>query len=374
MGVEDMSLDSSDLQKLKEGSSGPVRAEIAQKVATEFAAGQFSEGEKRIAAEIFRLLVNDAEIQVRKILSEHLSVSMDAPHDVILGLARDVAEVALPVLESSYVLSEDDLIAITQSTQDVVIMSAIARRDMVSRELSETLLNKSNIAVVEILLRNKSATIDEKALSGIYASCGEHESILELMVRRGGLPVTLAEKIFVAVSDEMKHVLTGQYKLSVQMADDTIKDARELATLGLLETEIQTMDIAKLINQLYQQGRLTLSIIIRSLCLGDMRFFEHAMARLADVPVMNAQILVLDDAEGFASLYKTSCLPMELYSATRYLLKIALEETSYGRFQRTDFKQRLANRLAQDENAGKIEYMDYLLTLIQKNARDPATA
>jgi len=369
-----MGLDANDLLKLKQGSTGTARAEIAEKVASEFAGGQFSESEKRVAIEIFRLLVSDAEVQVRKMLSSHLAESMDAPHDVVLQLAKDIAEVATPMLQKSYVLSEDDLIAITQSTQDVVVMSAIARRDMVSRELSETLLEKSNLAVIGILLQNKSATIDEKALSGIYNSCSDNESIMELMVRRGGLPVALAEKIFVAVSDEMKNLLTHQYKLSVQMADDTIKDAREFATLGLIDSEVRTMDIAKLVTQLYQQGRLTLSIIIRSLCLGDMRFFEHAMARLADIPVTNAQILVLDTNEGFASLYKTSCLPMELFSATRCLLKIVLEETNYGRFQRTDFKQRLAGRIAQDQSISKIEYMDYLLTLIQKNARDPAAA
>jgi len=369
-----MPIQASDLQRLLQEPSGTAREEIAEKIAKGYASGEFNAAEKHIATEIFRLLLNDIEVKVRKMLSTQLASSMDAPHDIILTLARDIAEVALPVLEQSYVLSEDDLIAITQSTQDAMLMSAIARRDTVSRELSEVLLKKSNTVVIETLLKNKSATIDAKNLNEVYSSCGDNSSILDLMVKRGGLPVTLAEKLFVAVSDEMKKILTQQYKLSLQVADDTTKDVRELATLGLLDADMRTMDIAKLVNQLYQQGRLTLSIIIRSLCLGDMRFFEHAMAKLADVPVTNAQILVLDTADGFASLYKTSCLPMELYPATRYLLKIVLEETSYGRFQRTDFRQRLASRLAQDDAARKIEYMDYLLTLIQNNAREPATA
>ena len=369
-----MPIQTSDLQKLMHEPSGTARAEIAQKVAMGYTAGEFNDGEKRVAAEIFRLLLSDAEVTVRKMLSVHLAASMDVPHDVILSLAKDITEVALPVLAESYVLSEDDLIAITQSSQDVVVMSAIARRDTVSRELSETLLKKSNQVVIETLLKNKSATIDEKHLSEIYASHSGSESILELMVKRGGLPVTLAEKLFVAVSDEMKRVLTTQYKLSLQVADDTTKEAREMLTLGLVDADMRTMDIAKLVDQLYLQGRLTLSFIIRSLCLGDMRFFEHAMAKLADIPVPNAQILVLDEGEGFESLYKTSCLPMELFHATRYLLKVVLEETNLGRFQRTDFKQRLATRLAQDEAAHQIEYMDYLLTLIKNNARDPAAA
>jgi len=369
-----MGIQLQDLQKLIQEPSDEARVEVAEKVASGFGTGEFTANEKRIAIEIFRLLVNDAEVQVRKMLSLHLAHSMEAPHDIVLKLAKDISDVAVHVLENSYVLTEDDLIAITESTQDVDIMSTIARRETVSRELSEALLQKSNVAVVETLLRNKSASIDEKGISNIYAVCSKNNSVLELLVKRGGLPVTLAEKLFGAVSDEMKKVLTQQYRLSVQIADDTTKDVRELATLGLLDTEMQTMDIAKLVNQLHQQGRLTLSIIIRSLCSGDMRFFEQAMAKLADVSVMNAQLLILDQGmNGFPSLYKTSCLPMELFAATHYLLRIALEETNYGRYQRNDFKQRLANRLLQDDAARKIEYMDYLLTLIQNNTRDVAT-
>jgi uncharacterized protein (DUF2336 family) len=367
-----MSLSLNDLQKkLSQEPSGTARVEVAKEVASGFAGGQFNAGEKQIAIEIFRLLVGDAEIQVRKMLSAQLSHSMEAPHDVVLKLAQDITEVAVHVLENSYVLTEDDLVAITQSTQDVGVMLSIARRETVSRELSGTLIRKSNATVVEALLRNKSASIDEEALNTIYTSSAKNASILELMVKRGGLPVTLAEKLFVAVSDEMKKVLTQQYKLSLQVADSTVKDVRELATLGLVDTEMHTMDIVKLVNQLYIQGRLTLSIIIRSLCLGDMRFFEHAMAKLADIPVTNAQILLLDQGEtGFGSLYKTTCLPMELFPATYYLLKVVLEETSYGRYRRSDFRQRLANRLITDDAANQIEYMDYLLTLIQNTSHD----
>jgi hypothetical protein len=97
------------------------------------------------------------------------------------------------------------------------------------------------------------------------------------------------------------------------------------------------------------------------------------MAKLADVPVVNTRLLILDQGgTGFESLYKTSCLPMELFPATHYLLKITLEETNFGRYQRNDFKQRLANRLMQDKRAQKIEYMDYLVTLIRNNTYDTA--
>jgi uncharacterized protein (DUF2336 family) len=361
-------------RKLMQEPSGPARAGVAVELATHFTQGSFSASEKKIATEIFRLLVADAEVQVRAMLSAHLAQSMEIPHDIVLRLAHDVTEVAVHVLEKSYVLTEDDLIAITHSTQDTKIMSAIARRDSVSSELSEALLKKSNAAVIGTLLGNKGASISDVSLGQIYHTYNNNSSMLDLMVRRGGLPVTLAEKLFAIVSDEMKKVLTQQYKLSVQVADSTTKDVYELATLGLVGSEMHSMEIAKLVDQLYQQGRLTLSIILRSLCQGDVRFFEHAIARLADVPLGNAQLLMLDQGEtGFKSLYKTSCLPMEMYDASQYLLTTVLEETSFGRYKRADFRKLLAQRLMQDERARGINYMDYLITLVQGNARDAAT-
>lgn len=363
-----------ELQKiLTDSPTGKVRANVAQRLAAGFTAGEFKVAERQVAIEIFRLLVNDVEVTVRKMLGEHLAKSLDAPHDVIMKLANDVQEVSLPVLEHSYVLTEDELIAITQSTGDVTIMSTIARRETVSRELSQALIEKSNTMVIETLLANKSASIDDSSLSRIYSTCGNSESIMDMMVKRGGLPVTLAEKIFSVVSDEMKKTLTQQYKLSLQVAEDSTNAVREAATLGLVDPQLHSMEISKLVEQLYQQGKLTLSIIIRSLCRGDTRFFGHALARLADVPYNNAQLLMLDQGDtGFKSLYKTSCLPMELYNATRYLLRAVMEETGFGRYECSDIKQRLSGRLLQDDAVKKIAYMDYLFNLIQNNNRDLA--
>lgn len=358
-----------ELQKiLTDSPTGKVRANVAGRLAEGFSSGEFKPTEKQVAIEIFRLLVNDTEIMVRKMLSEQLSKSLDAPHDVILKLAKDVQEVSLPVLEHSYVLTEDDLIAITHSTEDVTVMSTIARRETVSRELSQALIEKSNTRVIETLLANKSASIDEKNLTRIYSNCNSNESIMDLMVKRGGLPVTLAEKIFSVVSDELKKVLTQQYKLSLQVAEDSTSAVREAATLGIADAELHAVEISKLVDQLYQQGKLTLSIIIRSLCRGDTRFFGYAMARLADVPYNNAQLLILDQGDtGFKSLYKTSCLPMELFNATRYLLLAVLEETGFGRYECSDIRQRLSGRLLQEDAVKKIPYMDYLYTLLQQH-------
>lgn len=356
-----------DVERLASEPSSEARINVAEKIAADFKNGEFGEKEKKIAIEIFRILVSDVEKKVRQILSNHLCDSMDAPHDVIFKLASDIKEVSLPVLERSYVLSESDLVEITQKSYDEDIMATIARRDIVSRELSAALLKKANINVIQTLLRNKNANIDEDGFYQIYDHYSDNNSVLELMAKNGSIPVTLAEKLFVVVSDEVKKILIKKYNISFNVATDSAKYARELATLGLATDDMLGMDMEQLVEHLYRNGRLTLSIIIRSLCFGNLSFFEYAMAKLAGVQVMNTRILVLDNGNGFEALYRKADLPREMFMAVSYLLKVVLDETALGRYNRTDFKYRLASRILKDNAAARIEYMDYIVLIIKNN-------
>ena len=46
--------------------------------------------------------------------------------------------------------------------------------------------------------------------------------------------------------------------------------------------------LAALVGQLKEGKRLTCSLVLRAICMGNTRFFEHAVAALAGVPVGNA--------------------------------------------------------------------------------------
>ena len=365
-----MIIQPSDVQKLANERSAETRVDIVGKIASGFTNGDFGINEKKVAIEIFRLIVNDVEKKVRHALSLNLAHSMEAPHDVILKLANDVKDVAMPVLQHSYVLSENDLIDITRKSTDVDVMATIAKRDIVSRELSDALIRKSDTTVTETLLRNKNANIGDTGFHEIYTIFVQNNAVLEVMAQRNGLPVTLVEKIFVAVSDEVKKILVKKYNVSFQVASDSAQYARELATLGLLDADIDKMEMGALVDHLDSNGRLSLSLIIRSLCFGNLRFFEYAMAKLAGIATINAKILTLDREQGFESLYRKTALPMEMFPAIRYLLLAVLDETALGRYSRTDFKNRLASRLSKDPAAAHIEYMDYIIMIIQNNTVD----
>ena len=76
-----------DVVRLLTDPSGNARAETAGKIAASFNSGALSESERKIAEEIFRLMVRDAEVRVREALALNLKQSPGVPHEVALALA-----------------------------------------------------------------------------------------------------------------------------------------------------------------------------------------------------------------------------------------------------------------------------------------------
>src|SRR3546814_19692385 len=66
--------------------------------------------------------------------------------------------------------------------------------------------------------------------------------------------------------------------------------------------------------------------LFRSLCVGDMAFFEAAMARLGNVQLKNAKKLIHEGGDlGLRSLYEKAKMPERLFSAVRAAVQILAE-------------------------------------------------
>jgi len=124
-----------DVSRLLTDPSVDNRIGTSTKIAEGFNDGTLNENERRMAEEIFRVMVKDAEVRVREALALNLKKNPAIPHDVALSLAKDVGQVALPVLQFSEVLTGDDLIEIIAS-QSPEKQVAIAKRETVSVSVS----------------------------------------------------------------------------------------------------------------------------------------------------------------------------------------------------------------------------------------------
>lgn len=358
-------LSADDVTKLLNDSSGTARAETAAKIAHDFSTGDLSDHERQMAQDIFRIMVKDAEVRVREALSQNLRENPNLSHDVAVSLAKDVDSVSLPVLQFSEVLSDSDLIEIVRS-QGPEKQVAIARRETVSQSVSSALVDTENADVVSSLVANDGAEISDGDLQRVVDDFGENDAIKESMVFRPKLPITVAERLLTKVSEKMKEELAKRHEIDDDLATDLILRSRERAVIGL-SVEGDETDVEQLIHQLYENNRLTPSIMLRALCMGDLDFFEYALAEKIGISLINARVVIHDSGPlGLKAAFKRADMPDSFYPAARAAIDVAREvEYDGGENDRERYSRRMIERILTQYGDLGVEFesedLEYLL-------------
>ncbi len=354
-------LSEEDVARLLASPDGGTRADIADKVAARHP--RLSESERRMAEDIFRLMVKDAEVRVRQALARQLKENPLVPHDVAIALARDVDAVALPMLRYSEVLTDDDLIDIVRS-QGSDKRAAVASRARVSAPVAEAVVESCDETAVAALVANQGVQFAEGMLERVAEQFGAHDAIGGLLAERRGLPVTVAERLMTRVSENIRNHLLRRRDLPPEVASALLVQARELAVLGLTNTET---DAVKLIEHLHRNRRLTPSIILRAGCMGDQTFFEAALARLADVPIENARRLIHESgSRGFTAIFQKAGLPQAFFHAMRATVDVSRDMQYDGEARdRERFSRRMIERILTQYGDLGVEFetddLEYLL-------------
>lgn len=355
------SLTHEDVAKLLAEPSTETRAATAEKVGSIFAAGDLSDSEKTLAQDIFRAMVKDAEVRVREALAQTLKENPDLPRDVAQSLAADVDSVALPVIEFSEVLTDEDLIDIV-ARQDPARQTAVARRKQVSGKVADAIADSGDEKVVATLVANDGAEIGESTFDRLLDKYGDSDAIKEPMVKRARLPLSVAERLVSLVTDNLREHLVTHHELSAGVASDLLLESREKATVSLLTPGTQAPDVLKLVEQLHAGGRLTPTLVVRALCMGDLTFFEAALARRAGIPAANAYTLVHDRGQmGLARLFEKAEMPAGMLKIARIGVTTAEELSLTSGDDRERFRkvmiERVLTQIDEDIDADNLDYL-----------------
>lgn len=357
-----------DLERLKREPYARVRAELTEKMCRQFDAGQFKDKEIAIIQEILEYLSRDVEVKIRRIIAETLKENPNLPHSVALRLAKDIEEVAAPILEFSSVLTAEDLIEIIRATNAVAKLAAIARRQQLPGSVADSLIEKRHEKVTLVLLANEKVKLTDAQLKLVVSYFQDDEDVLGMMIGKGHLNAALAEKIVGHVSVQLQKELTTRYGITPGVAREAGITSGEKATLDLVSAHLGGGDIETLIDYLHKSGKLSHSIVLRALCKGDLAFFTAGMARLADIPLVNAKKLIHEgDTHGFTALFRAASMPYTLLEATEKLLQLILQEAE-NREDVMHFRQRMVERIVEEGYDQNIPNMRYLMTLIGSTA------
>jgi uncharacterized protein (DUF2336 family) len=355
-----------DVNRLVVDPSPETRTKTATLLCEATNTQNLTQAELTLAHEIFRLLVRDAEVRVREALSANLKNNPSIPHDVALTLARDVETVSLPVLAYSEVLTTADLLEIVKAQNSPGKMFAIAGRKTVDEELAGVLVEQGSEKVVARLLSNAGAAVSEASMHRAVDRFSASEIVLEPMIKRAVLPISISERLVSHVTDHLRTQLLTKHKVSADVAINLVLQTRERATVGLA-VGVGDDALAGLVVQLKENGRLTTSLVLRAICMGNVRFFEHAMSTLASVPLRNARMLVHEGSgAGLRALWSKSGLSEKAFPAIMAAIQTAehIEAETYTDAEQ--YSRRVLERVLTQYDAIGVaiedDDLDYLMT------------
>lgn len=306
------------------------RPQMAAKLATAFVGGQLTERERAVAIEVFKSLARDIEIEVRRALADHIKASPLLPHSIALQLASDVASVAAPVLQSSPLLTDDDLVAII-GDGDAAKQRAIAGRATVSEAVSHALVDTGVKSVIEILLANDGAAISEESYKSLLDSFADDATIQGLLVERPVLPFAVKERLICLVSSALRSRLTVRHDIPDALAEQFSGHGRERSLVQSLAALKSGQEVEAAVARLHKKGSLTATLLLRTLSLGLFEFFGAGIAALAHVPSVKAQnALRKAGTPALVSLFERAQLPEHLKPAFQIVLEVVLERRRSG--------------------------------------------
>lgn len=366
-----LTLSEDDVNRLLRDTTSDTRIDMTDRIAGAYSQTALSQHENMIAEQIFRLLLRDTEVRVRIALAEHVKSSAVIPHDIIKKMAKDVEEVALPVLQHSQVLTDDDLVELINASNEPSRHVAICKRPKVSTTVSDTLLGKGSEVVVAALADNEGAEISEAGVGKIIESHRDNDALMQRLANRHNLPVAAVNKLINAVSSTLADTLKKKYNISADHIDQEVEKAREKETLQVIRHARTQEDVMKLITQLRAFNRLSPSIILSALCQGNFEFFETSLAVLAKLPVENARALINDRGElGFRAIYNKSGLPDAMFPAVNVLLKVVHQLNEEGELVgSSQYANRIVERILQQAEDSQMGNLSYIIALVRRVAQ-----
>jgi uncharacterized protein (DUF2336 family) len=365
-----------EAEKLLADGSARSRSLVAAAIARLGDLPRMTAAQRAEWRKLVELFARDKDTVVRAVLAETVKRNPNMPAGAAEQLARDVIDVARPILAHCESLSDETLIDLVEEG-DVQKQDAIVGRRHISEEVARVIIDECEQAQVARLAANNGAELSEDDLERMLERFDNAWPVVTGLAKRDALPPAVAEKVVARVSSRLKaNLLAGALPSRVAEAPDqevaggpaagleagavaapvppsradvgpirdTVMrrpqateartgapgDRRMVARTGMATQAYCAMDDSRaLARQMHQQGKLKPIDALKALCTGDLAFFEAALAARADMPLGTVQSMLHDPrVGGFTSVNEKARIPGTFVPVVRAAIA-AIAETPF---------------------------------------------
>jgi uncharacterized protein (DUF2336 family) len=269
-----------------------VRASLAEKIGR-LLPGLFSsekEHLRELTLAALNALSQDKATAVRAALSEAVKHLDCVPKPIVQRLARDIETiVALPILEFSPLLDDQDILEILAAARANDVFCAVARRKGLSADAADAIVATLDTKAVATLIGNESAKIRKATLDKIVVRAAEVAELHHPLVLRADLSPGLIRKLarFVGTAlvemlaerdgldDETRAKLKSELKARVEDEDvdrkSSVKELPKKIDEAFVEAAADAGQRDSIVTALSKMGRVDTDIVRKVLGSGSAK-------------------------------------------------------------------------------------------------------
>jgi len=337
-----------DLARLTAENSAESRQELLREVTDLFMTSPQSLNEREVAyfGEIMGGIVGQVETMVRQHLSETIATVENAPRDLIVSLASDEINVALPILTDNQVLQDEDLVKIVEN-QSQDHLQAISQRATVSETVTDALVVKGNDRVLGTLANNDGARFSRNGMETIIERARDNDDLNQSLVARSDVPGDLAQDMFWRVSWAMREqILSTDKNIDGEKVDALIDETEEWFTEQKVKRSLDPAE--NFIVRKEKLGQLDNGLLLKLVREEKMPEFVAGLSRLSNIDLEITRQAVFDtSAEKLAIICKAIDVNYDVFGEIVYCVNMVEEREGPDMTDLLGVYQRITPQVAQ---------------------------
>jgi uncharacterized protein (DUF2336 family) len=284
----------SDLIALAQEPSSEKRRVLLRELTDLFFANpEHRAGEMALFDDVLTQLAGEMETAVRAELADRIAPSDEAPVKLVHSLAADEAiEVARPMLEGSRALTDDDLLAVARG-RGQEHLKAISRRESVSAEVSEAIVERADDETLGVLISNDGATLSRQAHETVVDRASANPALHAAVVNRRQLPMDLLNDMYFVVEAQLRQkILERNAEVDPAELDAALAAGRNrlAANDGALPPDFEAAE--RDVRSLVARKALTPKALASMLRNREYTRFMVALAELAGIDFHTARLIL----------------------------------------------------------------------------------
>jgi uncharacterized protein (DUF2336 family) len=273
---------------LRSGSPGK-RTEALLRVTDVFSSEAETLSEHQLTAfdDVLDYLVGHLEQKALAELSQRLAPNKHSPRRIVQKLgSSDSIEVAGPILTSSLLLTDQDLVEIAK-TKGQAHQLRIAGRPQLGEAVTEALIDRGDSEVVQTVAGNKGARFSETGFTKLAALADGDDRLSSIVASRSDVPPRVFREILTRASQAVRQRLLATARPENR---ETLKKVLSEISgdLGTGQTERHYAKAQKLVSSFSQDTQLTKWNLVK---FARQRKTDEVVATLAALTAIQIELI-----------------------------------------------------------------------------------